>query len=646
MKHLLTILCLLLCTLVSRAQLVELPEGVTPEPYTLRAKQYNSTANGWLEASREENVAVAFVGNDVYVRGLAYWFKGSYVIGHFNDDGDIVFASGQYVGEDEYGKEYLVGLSVPTNDEEDYELADYVFKFNESNRTLTLDNRYIVGESAASDAPDQLYDYIYAAVLAPGVLQLPPTVEPPADLQTETWYLSAFEDGNQVVLPVSVGFNGNDVYIQGICDYLPTAWVLGHINSDDIATFASGQFYGKLEGNELYFLGYDGYSIKNVEFRINHEQGWMATEDFIVLNGSASEFDPYTYYSETEISREVPQPLELIDVPNGLQPTEYLLTAKSNEYTEGDPNKGIPAGIVQEEYQTSVQIIKDGNNVYIQRLAPDCPSGWVKGTFSNDGRTLTIPKGQFLGTYQSTFSPYPIFLLATDANENMVDVIFSYDAATQTFSSNQNIYINGSRLYLNPYYWFTEVRLQAKADKAATPATPIFKNFVYFGTNNPYLEVRIPSYDNNGNMLTQSKLSYMFHVDDGDDVQPLVFSTFDYVDVQDDTMEIPYTFDSEWHYDFFDSNSNADDKIIYLHFPEQEVFAWKLLGVQSIYRGGSETRKSEIAWYDVEAYLELNGINTPQIGSGQHDVYDMQGRRVHKAAKGIYIIGGEKVLVR
>ena len=646
MKQFITLLFLLLFTLVSRAQLVELPQGVTPEPYTLRAMQYNNTASGWQEASREENIAVAFVGDEVYVRGLAYWFKGSYVRGHFNDDGDIVFASGQYVGEDEYGKEYIVGLRVPTNDEEEYELADFVFKFNESERTLTLDSRYIVGESAASDAPDQLYDYLYIAVLAPGTLQLPPTIEPPEDLQTETWYLSAFEDAEQVVLPVSVGFDNNDVYIQGLCDYLPSAWVMGHIDNGNIATFASGQFYGKLENNELYFLGYDGYSIKNVAFKINREQGWMATEDFIVLNGSASEFDPYTYYSETEISRGVPQPLELIDVPNGLQATEYLMTAMSNEYTEGDPNKGIPAGVVQEAYQTSVQVIIDGKDVYIQRLAPDCPSGWVKGTLSNDGRTLTIPKGQFLGTYQSTFNPYPNFLLAADANGNMEDVSFNYDAATQTFTCNQNVYINGSRLYLNPYYWFTDVRLQAKADEAATPAMPIFKNFVYFGTNNPYLEVRIPSYDMNNNMLTQSKLSYMFLVDDGEDVEPLVFSPFDYVDVQDDTTEIPYTFDSEWHYDFFDSNSNPDDKIIYIHFSEEEVYAWKLLGVQSIYRGGGETRKSEIAWYDVEAYLEVNGIAAPQISNRQHTVYDMQGRRVSNAAKGIYIVNGKKVLVK
>ena len=137
------------------------------------------------------------MGDDVYVRGLACWFRESYVRGHFNDAGDIVFASGQYVGSDDYGPEYLIGLLVPTNDGDDYTLTDYIFKFDEEERTLTLDVSCIIGESGASNLTDQLYDYIDTAVLTPGKLPLPPTVELPTGVETETWYLSAMQDGDQ-----------------------------------------------------------------------------------------------------------------------------------------------------------------------------------------------------------------------------------------------------------------------------------------------------------------------------------------------------------------------------------------------------------------------------------------------------------------
>lgn len=650
MKRIYSLIILVLLSLAAIAQqLVELPYGAKPEPYTLRAVQYNSTPSGWQQTMREENIVVAFVGDDVYVRGLAYWFRGAYVRGHFNDAGDIVFASGQYVGSDDYGAEYIVGLRVPESEGEDYTLADYVFKFDEEERTLTLDGNYIFGESEVNDAPDMLYDYISSAVLAPGVLPLPPTVEVPEGAEKEAWYFSAFQDGEQVVRPIAVAFDGSDVYIQGLCEYLPESWVLGRSYANGIATFATGQFYGQVDGNNLYFLGYDGYNVKDVDFKMNREQGWMATQDFVVLNASDTEFDPYSYDTEVELSREVPQPLELIDAPEGVTITEYLLTAKSNEYSEGDPKKGIPAGIQQEDYSASVQVAIDGKDVYIQGLSSDCPDGWARGTLSDDGRTVTLPKGQYLGAYQSTFSPYPYFLIATDEDGNIVDVVFNYDPEAQTFTCSQNMYINGSRLYLNQYYWFTDVKLQAKPDVAATPAMPIFKNFVYFGTNNPYVEVRIPSYDNEGNLLAQSKLSYMFYTDNGADVQPLVFSPFDYVDLQEDMTEIPYNFGRTWHYDFYDSYGNSDDKVVYLHFPEEEVRSWMLLGVQSIYRGGGETRKTEISWYDVETYMELNGINTQSsIVNGQcSHTFDLQGRRINGlSSKGVYIIGGRKVLVK
>ena len=140
-------------------------------------------------------------------------------------------------------------------------------------------------------------------------------------------------------------------------------------------------------------------------------------------------------------------------------------------------------------------------------------------------------------------------------------------------------------------------------------------------------------------------MSYQFLTSIDEDVQPLVFTSFDYVDMQEDMVEIPYTFGREWRYDFYDNYSNTDDKTVYLHFPDEDVRTWQLLGVQSIYRGGGEVHKSEIAWYDVEAYFELNGINSVQSSEKAAQIHDLQGRRMQaEPQRGIYLIGAKKVI--
>ncbi|MBR1620783.1 MAG: hypothetical protein IJ669_01515, partial [Prevotella sp.] len=51
---------------------------------------------------------------------------------------------------------------------------------------------------------------------------------------------NGYEDLNETI---KIGFDGNDVYIQGLCGYLPEAWIKGVRNGSEV-TFESGQFYG------------------------------------------------------------------------------------------------------------------------------------------------------------------------------------------------------------------------------------------------------------------------------------------------------------------------------------------------------------------------------------------------------------------
>ena len=305
--------------------LVTLPEGVESEDYTLAITQYAySSTSGWVSVSSEETAQVAFDGNDIYVSGLAYFFKDAFVKGTLNEEGQVVFKSGQLVGEDEYGKEYLVGAI--TEGEEDV-ISDFAFDYDAEARTLTLVEGYTLLET---ESPTNMgaYTFTEAAVYTPGAFVLPDVVELPEGVEAETWYLAAStESGNINGTEVSVAFDGNDIYVQGLCSYLPEAWVKGTIEGGK-ATFASGQFYGTYyEQYNLFFVGFDDdQNIIDFVFDYDAEAGTLTNYDqYIALNGKQNELSMYDYMYNIEITRE--QPAGPVEAPEGLQTETYLFSA-------------------------------------------------------------------------------------------------------------------------------------------------------------------------------------------------------------------------------------------------------------------------------------------------------------------------------
>ena len=95
----------------AQEQLVVLPDGVSSEDYTMTISQYAYTPDGMVNVGGKRTVQVAFDGQDVYVSGLPLYFRGSYVKGTLNAEGQYVFKNGQFVGQDESGNEYLNGYT-------------------------------------------------------------------------------------------------------------------------------------------------------------------------------------------------------------------------------------------------------------------------------------------------------------------------------------------------------------------------------------------------------------------------------------------------------------------------------------------------------------------------------------------------------
>ena len=138
---------------VAGTELVTLPEGATPEVYyTTSGTFYAGTSTGWEDATADmKSVNVAVVGSDIYVQGLAYWFLEGWIKGSL-DGTTATFPSGQLVGEDEYGPEYLVGSEDGATVSE-----NIVFAFDATEGVLTATTALIVESGSAESLSPYCY---------------------------------------------------------------------------------------------------------------------------------------------------------------------------------------------------------------------------------------------------------------------------------------------------------------------------------------------------------------------------------------------------------------------------------------------------------------------------------------------------------
>ena len=288
-------------------QPVDVPATATIEnDWTLDGVSYDPY---WEEEELiQAPTSVAFDGDDIYVKGLALYFEDAWIKGTIAN-GKAVFANSQLVGKDEYGSEFLVGAK--ENEDEDIEATEnIVFTYDATNHKLTLETPYILetgDETGLSE--DDLYYVWYDVDIFKGEPATPEVVTPPAELKAEDYIFSyykyvesevearASEEGEasgtyeEGARDIKIGFVGNDVYVQGLCDYLPEAWIKGSIANGN-ATFATGQYFGgytytwgeKDYTNDMYFVGYGQNGMGDMEMTYDAQTGKFESEQVIIIN--------------------------------------------------------------------------------------------------------------------------------------------------------------------------------------------------------------------------------------------------------------------------------------------------------------------------------------------------------------------------
>lgn len=84
------------------------------------------------------------------------------------------------------------------------------------------------------------------------------TVTPPAEMDTQEWSFTYGETGARV----SLAMTDNEVFIKGISNVFPDAWIKGHIDGDNVS-FASGQYLG-IEQGQYHYCYFHGADVETV----------------------------------------------------------------------------------------------------------------------------------------------------------------------------------------------------------------------------------------------------------------------------------------------------------------------------------------------------------------------------------------------
>ena len=187
------------------------------------------------------------------------------------------------------------------------------------------------------------------------------TVTPPSTATIEVWDISTtftYNDSNEGWIEtdfpssVQVAFDGNDVYIQGLCYWVPGAWVKGTFNSTKTqVTFSSPQYYGTDSYGDNWFVGRNGTSSSsstvNVVFNYNEALNKLTLANGTYIYGCSSSDGTgrFDYQTGTVISK----PTLMAVIADDIATNAYLpVYGYYFENTDGRYQMVYPAGMLSD----------------------------------------------------------------------------------------------------------------------------------------------------------------------------------------------------------------------------------------------------------------------------------------------------------
>ena len=396
-----------------------------------------------ITESQEGSLSIVFAeGNKVYIQRPVSWsYYNGWVEGTLSADGKtITVPLGQSIAYT-YSLEMAVQVAMFTYDAEqgsyfyNPDIQEVTYTINDDG-TISLngtDELNILG--TMNRAFGQTFQYLdyewlqdgdYESVYIP-ISETPLT--PPEDMATEFYHFTtAINDGMEwepYSAVVRVGFDGEDMWMQGICSYLPKAWIKGHIEGNTV-TFPNSQLLGSYEVL-LYFKAADFNPItgnttqKDMVLTFDGENT-LYTYDYVFISVDKNNLSYLNYYQGLTLSK---NPDAQVVVPEGLKTYDYTIQFKTtDEY----------GSMISQERTVSVGFA--GEHVFIQGMCDFLPESWVEGRLENGQLVLDLP--QYMGNYDEEYQiSYPIFLNGFSQQTGLLNrqVVLDYAPETRVFSN-------------------------------------------------------------------------------------------------------------------------------------------------------------------------------------------------------------------
>lgn len=630
-------------------QLTIVPDGLEMKEYPTTSEVHD---NNYYNYTSERSSKVAIDGNNIYIQGILPQCPNGWAKGTISGT-TVSIPIMQCQGSSNEQYVYLTGLEFATQ-----EFIDIVFEYNaEEDIYVTFD--MIIGNANTEELniiPPYLSSMTISTEKVPEPVQLPEGAE-----VKEYPFL-----GQTVIEKTAVEFEstvnvavvGDDVYMQGLNELAPEAWVKGTWNADGNIVFPTGQNFGvdetkDLDGNVFYtrqffFMGgnYETGMIDDVRMTYNAEKDYYELQNELFVNNKKTTLDIIKWYMHGSTIGQKEEsnlpPLVTVTPPDDLNKEQWKIEA--TEKTQGIQSY---QAYCDAGFYTADET--DGTYFYIQGLCPESPEIWVKAPLK-DGKVVIPASTYFTNTYLMDPNTYEYFMVqlfltsATPEGNALTDVVFDYDEEKGKLVSTQPIFINANRRELAYVHYYDGMTITHIPDVAATPVDPSFAKqggLDLVDTWSPKIHAVIKCADVEGNELLADKLYYSVWIEKDGEQQPLVFLSYYYWGLFEDTAEIPYTLD-DW-------DITRGGETITLYQEPDEIKTWKRIGLQTIYYGGDQRNVSNIIWAENPAYDGTTGIAsvTDDASRKTNDVfYDLQGRRVDTPTRGLYIVNGKKVFLK
>ena len=281
------------------------------------------------------------------------------------------------------------------------------------------------------------------------------TITAPADLVTETWTAVGHQYVEQAEQSfrsnVTVGFDGNDVYVKGMFSDFPEAWMKGTIEGNTI-TFKGLQYQGLYyDTYEIYAVGTDGSGLEDFTMTFDAENKVMKSNNQLLANAATDRIYYLSWYTDVSIMHDYEGPAVVTVTPPADLVTETWFTLGKQVVEQAE-----------QSFKGNVTIGFDGSDVYLKGIFADFPDAWMKGTI--EGSTVTFEGFQYQGLYYDT---YEIYAIGTDG-EDLENFTMTFDAENKVLKSTNQLLANAAMDRIYYLDWYTDLTIQME-----NPAKPI-----------------------------------------------------------------------------------------------------------------------------------------------------------------------------